>query len=270
MGQKANLLTLRKNKNFELGIQNNKLVMPTWHLLHLIIRLFAIKKVFITNYNIQTDTNTVTLQLSVFYSTVKSLIYRDLLSFNTKNKSLKVAFLNKSLNRTLKYYSLLYRFSSFIFSIINTNTFLKTLKNDLKALYLSLIRFSNSLFTRRFNLYLDFIKLTVLFMKKLIPLSSYIIIWGKIFQFLTKRSHTQFFSLTKQVMEFLVSYPGSNIKGLKFLIKGRLKGKERASKMLLHQGKIPLQGFSKNIEYSSTHIYTLYGAYGLKIWTYIA
>jgi hypothetical protein len=63
MGQKANLLTLRKNKNFELGIQNNKLVMPTWHLLQLIIRLFAIKKVFITNYNIQTDTNTVTLHL---------------------------------------------------------------------------------------------------------------------------------------------------------------------------------------------------------------
>jgi ribosomal protein S3 len=55
------------------------------------------------------------------------------------------------------------------------------------------------------------------------------------------------------------------IYGLKLLIKGRLKGKMRASSTLLQQGTIPNQTLNKKIDYSMQHVSTLYGVYGLTL-----
>jgi hypothetical protein len=268
MGQKANTLTLKKKLFSNIGVYNPKLVLPTWQLLNLIARLLTFKKILLTEYTVQADAGLIKLNLSLYYTTLKGTFYRDILEETnlvlTKNK---VYFYNKALNRLLRYYSRLYKFNTFFFNITNLNFFLKGFQKQMKSLYSLFSRFISTLFVRRFNLYLDFIKLTVLFCHNLIPLQAYITIWAKIFQFLTKRSHTQFFNFTKTVFDYLTNFEASKISGIKFLIKGRIKGKDRATSMLIKVGKLPLQGFKTTIDYSSIHVYTLYGAYGIKIWT---
>jgi ribosomal protein S3 len=54
--------------------------------------------------------------------------------------------------------------------------------------------------------------------------------------------------------------------GIKLMMSGRLKGKERGSSHLLSIGKVPIQSFSKTIFYAAEHIHTVYGVYGIKAW----
>ena len=58
------------------------------------------------------------------------------------------------------------------------------------------------------------------------------------------------------------------LKGIKFKINGKLKGKMRASNNLITYGKIPNQSIGINIEYSLIHTFTRYGAFGMQAWVY--
>jgi ribosomal protein S3 len=57
----------------------------------------------------------------------------------------------------------------------------------------------------------------------------------------------------------------SKIKGLKFILSGRIQAKLRSSKEIIQVGKVPSQSIEKNIEFSKIHVYTLFGAFGLKL-----
>jgi ribosomal protein S3 len=56
--------------------------------------------------------------------------------------------------------------------------------------------------------------------------------------------------------------------GIKFIIKGKLKGKRRKSNSIINIGQIPVQSLYKHIEFSKTHAFTVYGTFGLKLWVY--
>ena len=60
----------------------------------------------------------------------------------------------------------------------------------------------------------------------------------------------------------------STISGIKFIINGKIRGRMRASSKCISVGTIPIQSLQKNIEFSKTHVYTLYGAFGFQIWLY--
>ena len=118
-----------------------------------------------------------------------------------------------------------------------------------------------------------FLKITSLFLKKKITLIFYIKIWSRIFKNISKRLHTKFLAFVKTVFLLLLELP-SNIKieeqflGLKFLIAGRFRGKNRGSIKLITLGCVPTQSISKHVQFASCHSYTVYGAFGLKMWVY--
>jgi hypothetical protein len=126
-------------------------------------------------------------------------------------------------------------------------------------------RFINSLFQRRFNLFVDFIKLNALISEKQITPHSYLNILCQIFKTLPKRQHNQFFLLIANVFKTLVSR-NDFIQGMKLIISGKLKGKARSSTHKILIGKMPTQTHSANIMTSKTHAYTIYGAFGIKLW----
>ena len=60
-----------------------------------------------------------------------------------------------------------------------------------------------------------------------------------------------------------------NLCGVKFLLSGRIRGKSRASSNLIQIGSTPTQTLSKTIDFATDHVYTLYGVFGIKMWTYL-
>lgn len=56
----------------------------------------------------------------------------------------------------------------------------------------------------------------------------------------------------------------NKIKGLKFSIKGKLKGKPRKKKLQILVGNVPCQQIKHPVDFAKTHVYNRYGAFGLK------
>lgn len=130
----------------------------------------------------------------------------------------------------------------------------------------SLTSFKRQLFSRRFNLFFDFLKLSSLFIKREINLNAYAIILGTVFKFLPKRSHSKFFVFVKKLLYKLLAAPQTQLKGIKIIINGKLKGKLRSSTFTMSVGKLDSQTIASKMEFSRVHINTLYGCFGLKLW----
>ena len=104
---------------------------------------------------------------------------------------------------------------------------------------------------------------------------TFMYIIGIVFYRLTKIRHTKFLKFVKEFMRFLViqgsksfkQYPffKASIKGMRFKIAGRLKGKLRAKSKILHTGSVPRCTENKNIEFSKTSVFTRYGVFGIKL-----
>jgi hypothetical protein len=152
-------------------------------------------------------------------------------------------------------------------------------------------RFEKMLFNRRKSFFIDFIKLILLYESNKINLHSLIEVLADIFRRLTKRLHAKFFNFIKDFFKFfifklkkkkkffkfkkkLTQIPLKKlvqknlIKGIKFIIKGKLKGKLRARTRKIRIGSTPISTFNKNVEFSKIDSYTVYGTFGLKLWIY--
>lgn len=147
--------------------------------------------------------------------------------------------------------------------------------NNLSKTYSHFSRFVNILFLRKFNLFIDFLKIYVLFYNQKVFVCTFLYILCQIFKNLPKRKHNRFLFFLKFVFNTLVdssfiklSKTQNVIKGIKFIIQGKLQGKTRASSSCITVGAIPIQGISKNIEFAKLHVYTIYGAFGFRIWIY--
>jgi ribosomal protein S3 len=95
---------------------------------------------------------------------------------------------------------------------------------------------------------------------------------GLIFKSLSKRQHTRYVSFIRDTLKILTettTFLKNAVHGVKFLLSGRILGKQRSSSRLVLVGRLPLQTINKRIEFSSLHIYTLYGVFGLKTWVYL-
>lgn len=57
-------------------------------------------------------------------------------------------------------------------------------------------------------------------------------------------------------------------KGVKVCVSGRLNGAEIARTEMLAEGKIPAHTLRADIDYARGHVFTLYGAIGIKVWIY--
>ena len=122
------------------------------------------------------------------------------------------------------------------------------------------------LFSRRNNLYIDCIRMTSLFCEKNIDVNVFTLYLAYIFSFLVKRSHARYLMFIKNILNILILLPKSQIKGLKFEIRGKLKGKPRSSKFACSVGQIGLQTISTDTAHSFIPVKTMYGTFGINFW----
>lgn len=106
-------------------------------------------------------------------------------------------------------------------------------------------------------------------MKKLPHNNSLLL--GKLISIFYKRLHRSkkvnrfFFFLNKFL---LICFRATSLKGIKVILKGRLRGSSRSKTRVFKIGQIPLQTIVAKIDYSFIPIFTSYGVFGLKVWMY--
>lgn len=157
--------------------------------------------------------------------------------------------------------------------ILINKIFSKTKKNRfLQILYLTHRSFRDSVFARRDNLFFDYLKITFLFSKGLVNLEVFLFFLAEIFKFLPKHKHVRFMNLLKKTFTILVNSSSlketNSLGGIRFAVAGKLKGKLRKSKTSIQMGKLPVQSISKNVEFAKNHVFTRYGVFGFKLWTF--
>ena len=278
MSQKANLLTIRKKNRIELITDNSKIWSSLYILINNIVRIFFLKGVWTLKSFFSFDTNLVFMNFFLYYQNSKISVYKRKLKLKKKISTITIK--NKNLSTVLKQCINKLGYNIFNINIKNLNSLVD--KQKLPFLYKYLKSFSFNIFSRRFNLFIDFLKMTVLFFDNHIDLSSYIKVWSRIFKHLSKRIHSKFFLFVKTVIESLMKMntifskqknlkkiSQYNLCGVKFLLSGRIRGKSRASSNLIQIGSTPTQTLSKTIDFATDHVYTLYGVFGIKMWTYL-
>lgn len=120
------------------------------------------------------------------------------------------------------------------------------------------------MFSRRVNLFADFLKAVYLLKNKAVGVNLFLVILGEVFRRLTKRKHSRFIAFVRVLSQYLVN--SGVLKGLKFAISGRLMGKPRASTAKVLFGSLEANSVSSNCQYAQIDVYTFDGAFGLKLW----
>lgn len=272
MGQKANITSVRKTQaSLNINTFNSKALVNIFYFLNVFECLLKKKDVLLLDKTINFLNNKCYLNLQLFYKISKLTRYK------RKKKRNKViqSFLNvKNTKLSLLFLSLLnmYRSNFMVLSIKNVN---KSVNYKLVAIFFIKTKsYIKTIFSRRFNLYVDFLKLNALFYQNKISLYNYIKLISVVFTMLSKRTHGRFLVLIRLLLKllssnlFLKKKKFDRILGIKFKISGKLKGKLRSSSSTLQEGFLSTQSFSQNISFSQTSTLTLIGVFGLKIWTY--
>lgn len=276
MGQKANTITIRKNLDKNLSFTNQakdiQVVQRGFNFLNSVETLFSKKNVLVTKKELNLSANLINLNVTVFYDNVKLSKY--------KKRVQKIYSKSKSLSSNC--YNISQLFTNRL-TFFGTNLALINLKilnaevdkGLVKDFYQRTAKFVNILFQRKFNLFIDFLKIASLFYDKKIQALIFLKILGQIFKVLPKKKHNRFLFFLKHIFQMLAevhtskSIPVQNqIRGVKFIISGKLQGKTRGSSSCIQIGSVPIQSIEKNIEFSKLHVHTLYGVFGFKIWVY--
>ena len=271
MGQKANLLTLRLKKDINLTINNTKMYINMLNFLNTLNQLLSIKGIWVLKKTLTFSTNQCFIAFYVYYRSFKVAIFK---KKKIILKSLKTVVFYKKLLFLFKKYSIKYKFNSLIFTIINSNKnfLLKSSKKVLLFLFKKTKKFILNVFSRRFTLYIDFLKLSVLLCKNKIGALEFIKLLMIIFKSLSKRMHTKFFLFLRLFFKSILYIPFikktefSSVLGVKLVVHGKLQGKPRAKTSVLQLGCMPIQSFNKNISFAKAQAYNIYGAFGLRIW----
>ena len=270
MGQKSNLLTLRKKKhsNF-LNLQAKDFIYGNKFLKSL-KKLFYLRSCFLVNSSLNILSNKTFLVLNILFSTSKINMYKK------KTYFLKIKKKNKSIEDNL----LLLKLYKKILNKLGTNLIFISVRNlniqQNKSKFLNLFskfkKYHSTLFPRRFNFFIDFLKISILFLEAKVNIQFYLETLGRVFKILPKRRHNFFLVFIQQMFKFFINESNIenslSLKGVKFMISGRIQAKPRAKFKYFQLGKTPTQSISLNVDFSKQHVYTIYGVFGLKIWTF--
>lgn len=272
MGNKTNLFTLRPEYTFNSSRLDINEFLYTYFFLNSLEFLFIKKKVFLTNSNLLLFNNKIFLTLFIFFRVAKIfkfLKFKKIKSNNFFNPVIKKKSFTFLLNsfKTLKINLLIY-------TVVNLNFFLRKNKKKICLLFKSLKRIAVVLFPRRFRFFLDFIQISVLFLKQKISTKFLLKNLVDIFRMLQKKLHAKFLNFVSHYFKLLLFesknlfFNKFNLKGLKFIIAGKLKGKPRSTKYIFTTGRVPIQTMDCIIDYAKDHAFTIYGVFGFKLWLY--
>ncbi len=257
-----NLLKKRIN-TFGIINQNKFLITNSFLIKQELINALFRKDILVSNMDISQSNNTTALNIEAFTRTSKLLKYRKTLkkkglsnSKYTKYNKVNDLILN-SLKNQFANSNLLINYNN-----INKNIDKKILTNSFKTFR----KFSTVLFSRGFNLFIDFLKIVSLVDQNKINPKVFLLILGQIFKNLTKKKHTKFIFFIKTIFDSLITSENNNVIGIKLVINGRLMGKTRASTVKIERGSLSLNTVNSGCIAEKMHVYTLYGAFGFKIW----
>lgn len=230
--------------------------------------LFYKKDILLTQSSLNFNSNRLDLCLHLYFRKKKLLRFKKL-----KNKKLKKKLKIDKIKKNI-FFLILNNFTK-TFQFNSLNLKLKILNKIKKSSkFRSYLRkktkfLKSSLFERHAPLYDDFLNLTFLYYTAKISIDSFLLIFNEIFKYLVKQKHGRFIKFIKIVFnDILINRRNSNIKGAKFVISGKLRGKLRARSKTFFFGLSPISTQSKNVQYSKTHVYTMYGVFGFKLWIY--
>jgi hypothetical protein len=277
MGQKSNITTVRvklkKNLSFLNQTKNSKVFQYGFNYLNLLEIFLNKKNIFVISKELNLVGNLIHLNFTIFYFNVKLAGY--------KKRTQKVhSGLKYSKNQASGFQKTVRLFTS-KFTFLRGNLVLINLKvlnaevNKffLKEFYKKTAKFVNVLFSRKFNLFIDFLKISSLFYQKKISGLVFLYILGQVFKVLPKRKHNRFLFFLKQIFQVFIGAPSNKfllssqkILGIKFIVNGKLQGKTRSNSCCIQVGVVPNQSIDKHIEFSKLHVYTLYGVFGFKMW----
>jgi hypothetical protein len=271
MGQKSNTLTLKKTQkslSFQGNVKESKNFLYGVTFLSFLEQLLHQKNVTLTDRTLNFVNNEVYLSLTLFFKTTKLKIY--------KKKYIRSLKLSKKQDYITRF--IVSEFSLLKSSLISLN--LRVINKEVneklaKFLYIKTRRFIKTLLTRRFSLFADFIKTTSLFCENKISISAYLILLAQIFRVLRKKSHSRFLFFLRELFDLLIINKTKkklsldhDISGMKFIIKGKLRGKTRASSSCIQAGPVNIQSIEKKICFAKVHVYSLYGVFGFRLWVY--
>lgn len=271
MAQKSNLITLRKKQKNLNFISNEKESTKFLHGLQFLKsfgQLLKRKNILLVESKLNFISNQSYLDLTLFYKVAKLGKYKKKISKKSRNLNFASIGIIRFLSQE---FSLLKsNFITMKLNVINR----KINKRLVRLFYSSMRRFSNSLFARRFNFFVDFLKASSLFTEDYLSIQAYLHFLGQVFKALQKKTHSRFLLFVRTIFETIIFdskirriSKKSNVKGVKFVINGKLKGKTRSSSSCHQFGNVPNSSLTKNIAFSKLHVYTLYGVFGLRAWT---
>lgn len=267
MGQKSNLLTLKTKNIASIFVSNPKTFYPLYYFIELLTRLFILRGVWVVTKNFQLDNNCVFTHFSLFFYNAKITGLKNKKSFKRGQRTTS-SKTNSLFFDILKKYCVKYKLNSFVFHFKVLNNSIQ--KKSTVFLFKKLKYFMTLMFSRRFNLFVDFIKVTNLLIINLLSIDMYLFFLGQIFKNISHRLHNKFFSFIKTVFKTILNSSKNNIHiaGFKFIVAGRLRNKDRSSSRLLLLGSIPTHSFAKDISFSTCSVHTLYGVFGFKLWVF--
>ena len=284
MGQKSNTLTLRKHLHKDLSFLNTTkesvAFLKGFKFVHFLENLFQKKDILVIKKVTSFSNSQLFLKLTLFFRSIKLTKYRRKIekryskallgggSFSTKKKLLN--------NNISHFFFNNIKINNLLLLVLDLNVSNKVIDSNLvKYLFTKLNRFITILFLRRFNLFLDLLKVISLVCQNEANANTFLFMLGQIFRILPKRKHSRFLFFCKFLFQFIVydslfnkSITKNKICGIKFLINGKLQGKTRATTSCIQVGAVPIQSIDKVVEFSKIHVYTLNGAFGFKIWIY--
>lgn len=269
MGQKSIVITLKKmikNPNLSLVLDRSpKHLQVSIKLQNTLERLLQRKKIMVIKKTLNINNNQLNMSLTLYFRTSRVDGLKKKLN-GTANK-LSVEFLTKLIhNNSLNFNP--------NFILLKLNIINKVLNKSLISLiYLKIKKFERLLFTRRLNVFFDFVKSSSLLCLNKLSVSAYLSILIEIFKVLPKNLHSRFFLFLNVVIYLLVKdkkvkdlSKGSNIDGIRVSISGKLKGKLRKASVRNQVGKIPSQSTERNTTFSKMNAHTRIGVFGFKMW----
>jgi hypothetical protein len=271
MGQKSNTLTLKKiqkNLNFQGNVKESKEFLYGATFLSFLEQLLNQKNVTLTDRTLNFADNEIYLSLIIFFKTTKLKSYK-----KKYIKGLKSLKKRNAISRFVLSELSLLKNSLISLNLRVTN---KEVNEKLaKLFYIKTKRFVKTLLSRRFSLFADFIKKTSLFCENKISVSAYLVLLAQIFRVLKKKSHSRFLFFLRELFDLLIINKtrkklssNHDIYGIRFTMKGKLRGKTRASSSCAQIGPVKIQSIEKKICFAKVQAYSLYGVFGFRLWVY--
>lgn len=269
MSQKSNLTSLTRHTTlFNLINLNSQIFLKYLSFIQILETLLQLKNIIVTRCNFVCVNNVTFINIFIFFCSKKLI--------TLKKKLKKKSSINCNYPKfTLLLNNLCCLSKTNLYSISFFNLNYKIKKKPLLFFYSKLKKVRQLYFQRVFNLFIDFIKISYLFYFNKISSKNFLLFICLIFRSISKKLHVRFIYFLKSFFLLLISKKFKlrdkdflSIQGIKFIISGRLRDKQRSSFICLQEGRIPITNLKYGVDFSKMHVHTIYGVFGLKIWVF--